>query len=180
MKGPSKRLDDVLDSLQLERTMYYSGALIGNDVNKLVKKENIKKLCHVFKPREVMLNNRQKQIFGSHETAQLLKTRFTKFSDFYQLYMQKRKLCRHEALKLCIRSYSYGNWMPVNFMEENLPRKLQMLTYGVPRKAVLLGTVDLEAEHCSESIHPFCNKWDGLHRSVQNNEEKLALIAKAQ
>ena len=52
-----KNLDDVLDSLQLERTVYHSGALIGNDVNKLVKKENIKKLCHVFEPKEVMLNN---------------------------------------------------------------------------------------------------------------------------
>ena len=55
-------MDDVLDSLQLERTVYHSGALIGNDVNKLVKKGNIEKLCHVFKSREVMLNNGQKQI----------------------------------------------------------------------------------------------------------------------
>ena len=160
--------------------MYHSGALIGNDVNKLVKKENIKKLCRVFKPREIILNNGQKQIFGSHETAQLLKTRFTKFSDCYQLYMQNRKLCRHEVLKLCIRSCSYGNWMPLNFKEKSLPRKLHMLTYEVPRKAVLLGNVGLEAEHCSESIHPFCNKCDRLYRTVQNNKEKLALIAKAQ
>ena len=62
-KALSKNLDDVLDSLKLERTVYHSGGLIGNDVNKLVKRENINKLCHVFKPREVMLNNGQKQIF---------------------------------------------------------------------------------------------------------------------
>ena len=55
-----------------------------------------------------------------------------------------------------------------------------MLTYEVPRKAIMSGTVGLEAEHCSEAIHPFCNKWDRFYRTVQNEKQKLALTAKAQ
>ena len=55
-----------------------------------------------------------------------------------------------------------------------------MLTHEVPRKALMSATVDLEAEHCSESIHPFCNKWDILYRTVQSGKQKLALIAKAE
>ena len=55
-----------------------------------------------------------------------------------------------------------------------------MLTYEVPRKALTANTVGLEAEHCSESIHPFCNKWSTLYRTVQNKKQKLPLIEKAQ
>ena len=54
-----------------------------------------------------------------------------------------------------------------------------MLTHEVPRKALMSATVGLEAERYSESILPFCNKWDKLY-TVQNDKQKLALIAKAQ
>ena len=74
----------------------------------------------------------------------------------------------------------YENWLPINFKEENLSRKFHMLTHEVPRKALMSATVGLEAEHCSESIHPFCNKWGRLYKTVQNDKQKLALIAKAQ
>ena len=50
-KGPFKaEFDRVTDSFKLEQTVYHSGALVGNDVNKLTKTANIKKLCNVFKP----------------------------------------------------------------------------------------------------------------------------------
>ena len=55
-----------------------------------------------------------------------------------------------------------------------------MLIHEVPRKELMSATVGLEAEHCSESIHPFCNKWDRLYKTVQNDKQNLALIAKAQ
>ena len=55
-----------------------------------------------------------------------------------------------------------------------------MLTYEVPRKALLCDTVGLEAEHCSEAIQPFCNKWNRLYRTVQNKKEKLLIIAKVE
>ena len=48
-KGPFKaEFDRVTDSFKLERAAYHSGALVGNDVNKLTKTVNIKKLCNVF------------------------------------------------------------------------------------------------------------------------------------
>ena len=78
--------------------------------------------------------------------------------------------------KLCFRACSYGNLLPVNVEEENLFSKFHMLTHEVPWKALMSATVRLEAEHC---IHPFCNKWDNLYRTVQNDKQKLALTAKA-
>ena len=180
-KEPFKtELDTVLDSFKLERTVYHSGALIGKDVDKLTKPENINKICNIFRPRSIVLADKTEQIFGSYQLAQLLKTRLTKFRYCYQLYMANRYLCRHEVLKLCVRAYSFGNWLPVNFTQESLSRKFHMLTYEVPRKALLCHTVGLEAEHCSEAIHPFCNKWNRLYRTVQNKKGKLVLIAKAQ
>ena len=84
-KGPFKaHFDQVLDSFILERTVYHSGALIRNNVNKLTKLENIKKLCNVFKPRKIVFSGGSKKTFGSHELPQLLRTRFSKFSDCYQ------------------------------------------------------------------------------------------------
>ena len=54
-----------------------------------------------------------------------------------------------------------------------------MLTYEVPRKDVLSSTVGLEAEHCSEAIHPFCNKWGRFYKTVQNEKQRLGLTAEA-
>ena len=165
----------------MERTVYHLGALVGNDIDKLTKSENIDKICNIFKQREIGLkDNGIKQTFGSHELVQIVKTRFTKFRDCYILYMANRYLCRHEVLKLCMRAYSYGNWFPSTFKTENLSRKFHMLMYEVPRKALTANTGGLEAEHCSESIHPFSNKWSRLYRTVQNKKQKLSLIAKAQ
>ena len=36
--------------MNLERQVYHSGAIVGNDVNKLTETANIKKLSNVFKP----------------------------------------------------------------------------------------------------------------------------------
>ena len=38
----------------------------------------------------------------------------------------------------------------------------------------------MEAEHCSESIHPFWNKWTRTYATIQEKELQLALVAKAQ
>ena len=161
--------------------MYHSGALVGNDIDKLTKSENIDKICNIFKTREiVMKDDGRKQTFGSHELVQIVKTRFTKFRDCYILYMANRYLCRHEVLKLCMRAYSCRKWLPLTFKTENLGRKFHMLTYEVPRKALKANTVGLEAEYCSESIHPFCNKWNTLYHTVQTKKQKLSLFAKAQ
>ena len=79
-KGPFKtKFDEISDSFKLERTVYHSGAFVGNDVNKLTKTENITKLCNIFKPMEIQLSNGTMKVFGSNKLAQLLRTRFIKF-----------------------------------------------------------------------------------------------------
>ena len=58
-----------------------------------------------------------------------LKTRLKKFAQCYKLFTANRELCPHEVHSLILRCHSYGNWLPVNFPNESLPRKFHMLTY---------------------------------------------------
>ena len=43
--------------MNLERQVYHSSAVVGNDVNKLTKTANIKNLSNVFKPAIIQLQN---------------------------------------------------------------------------------------------------------------------------
>ena len=38
----------------------------------------------------------------------------------------------------------------------------------------------MEAEQCSESIHPVVNKLDRIYETMQNTCDRLALVAKSQ
>jgi len=89
-------------------------------------------------------------------------------------------LCRHEVTFLAVRCASFGRWFPVNFPGTNLLRKFHVLTFHVPEKAISKGTVGMEAEHCSESIHPVVNKLDRIYATTQNTCDRLALVAKSQ
>jgi len=61
-----------------------------------------------------------------------------------------------------------------------LTSKIHVLTFHVPEKAISKGTVGMEAEHCSESIHPVVNKLDRIYATTQNTCDRLALVAKSQ
>ena len=47
-------------------------------------------------------------------------------------------------------------------------RKLHLLTYEVPGKALFQRSVGLEAEHCSESINLFVNQWQRVYCTLQD------------
>ena len=181
ISGPFReRLGKVLSKLNLKRQVYHSGALIGEDVHKLTRKSNVILLSQVFEPLALSLDSGDSQTFGSAAIKQKVYTRLSTFASCYELFMANRYLCRHEVIKLCARAYSFGNWLPVNFAQESLIRKFHMLTHEVPRKALLQRSVRLEAEHCSESIHPFVNRWQRVYCTLQDPKTRLSNIAKAQ
>ena len=181
MKGPFKtHLDLILDSMKLKRAVYHSGALIGNDVHKLTTAEQINSLMSVFKPKSINLLDGKTALFGDHNLAQKVYVRLAKFAACYKLFMADRVLCRHEVAVLAVRCFSFGNWLPVHFPEDSLGRKFHLLCYDLPLKAIRSGIVGMEAEHCSESIHPFWNKWTRTYATIQVKELQLALVAKAQ
>ena len=174
-----ERLGKVLSKLNLKRQVYHSGALIGEDVHKLTRKSNVILLSQVFEPLTLSLDSGDSQT-GSAAIKQKVHTRLSKFASCYELFMANRYLCRHEVIKLCARAYSFGNWLPVNFVQESLIRKFHLLTDEVPRKALLQRSVGSEAEHCSESIHPFVNRWQRVCCTLQDPKTCLSNIAKAQ
>ena len=59
-------------------------------------------------------------------------------------------------------------------------RKFHVLTYHIPEKARMRKTVGMEAEQCSESIHPIVNELQRKYNTVQNSKKRLELIAKSQ
>jgi len=63
-------------------------------------------------------------------------------------------LCPHEFAILGARCTNLGNCFPIYFPNANLLRKFNVLTFHVPEKAILMGTVGVEVKHCLESIHP--------------------------
>lgn len=181
LKGPfQKRLDCVLAEMNLKRQVYHKGALVGNDVAKILHSKKLQKIVKVFKPLQVSLQNGQKKVFSDNKTMNKVSTLLTKLSLCFQLYSPSTPLCRHEVAFLAVRCASFGRWFPVNFPNSNLLRKFHVLTFHVPEKAISKGTVGMEAEHCSESIHPVVNRLDRTYATVQNTCDRLALVAKSQ
>ena len=179
-RGPFKEaLDTVLDNMNLKRRAYHKGALVGADVDKILQKQNYTRIAAVFKPRAIETVSRQPRTFGSDNLQRKVFTLLHKLSQCYELYAPSRALCAHEIELLALRCYSFGNWMPVNFPEASLKRKLHVLTHHVPQKARDNGSVGMEAEHVAESIHPVCNRFERAAATIQNMEEKLLYIAKA-
>ena len=113
------------------------------------------------------LQNGGCQTFTSSNMMSKVSTLLTKLSLCYRLYSP-------------VRCASFGCWVPVNFTSISLLRKFHVLTYHVPEKAVKKGTVGMEAEHCSESIHPVVNKLERMYATTQNACDRLALVAKSQ
>ena len=107
-------------------------------------------------------------------------TLLTKLSLCFQLYSPSSPLCRHEVAFLAVRCASFGHWFPINFPNTNLLGKFHVLTFHVPEKAISKHTVGMEAEHCSESIHPVVNRLERTYATTQNTCDRLALAAKSQ
>ena len=177
-KGPLEtKFDNILDELSLKRQIYHKGALVGNDVAKILQPINIKQ---IFKPIEIKLKHGEKQVFSDHKLMSKISTMLTKLSQCFKLYSASATLCPHEIATLAARCASFGRWFPINFLKTNLVRKFHVLTFHVPEKAILMGTVGMEAVHCSESIHPVVNKLDRMYATTQNTCDRLAVVAKSQ
>lgn len=181
LRGPfQKRFDNTLEAMNLKRQVYHKGALVGNDVAKILHSNNIKKIVKVFKPLPVTLEHGGKEVFSDQKVMSKVSTLLTKLSLCFKLYSPSTPLCRHEVAFLAVRCASFGQWFPTNFPASNLLRKFHVLTYHVPEKAMKRGTVGMEGEHCSESIHPVVNKLDRMFATTQNTCDRLALVSKSQ
>jgi len=181
-KGPFKtKFDSTIDSLGLKRQIYHSGALIGKDIDTVFgNKNNICKISSVFKPVTLKIQGQETKEYGNHHTAQVINTLFSKFSSIYSLMGPSRSLCKHEVQFITLRCISYGNWFPCNCPEENLKRKFHILTFHVPEKAASEGSVGMEAEHVSESIHPVINQLKRRYANIHSLKIQLPLVCKSQ
>ena len=178
VKGPFQiRLDNKLQKMNLKRQVYHKGALVGNDVDKLFQSENIKFIVRVFRPIKVQLQNGNCAMFGDVQLMGKISTLLLKLSGCYKLYSRSSPLCKHEVNFLSIRCSSLGAWFPVNFPTTNLLRKFHVLTHHVPEKAIRQQSTGMEAEHCSESIHPIVNKLDRTYATIQNSCQRLTYMA---
>ena len=180
--GPfQRRFSETLDSLKLKRQVYHKGALVGNDVNKLIQTRNIQKIVQVFKPTNIVnMADGSPKIYSNNIIMSRVSTLLHKLRGCYNLYSVSRPLCKHEVCFLKVRCASLGCWFPTTFKSSSLIRKFHVLTYHVPEKAERRKTVGMEAEHCSESIHPIVNKLNRTYATTQNVCERLKLVSKSQ
>ena len=183
-RGPFKeRFDTFMNNLKLKRQIYHSGAMVGNDIDKIYSKENqenINKFSNMFTPILVKLLDGSKKYFSSFKLREKMGTLLRKYSQIYEFMSPGKPLCKHEVLLLSVRCVSMGHWFPINFPDQNLKRKFHLLTYHAPEKASKCFTVGMHAEHISESIHPVVNKLKTRYSSVTDIKMKLSLICKNQ
>ena len=184
IKGPFKtKFDNLMDSLNLKRQVYHSGALVANDIDRIYGnsgRKNLDKIADIFRPTTIQLLSGDNKDFGSHILRQKVFTLLFKFAQVYQLMMVSRVLCKHEVEILKLRCYSLGCWFPTSFPDETIKRKFHLLTYHVPEKASNSFTVGMFAENISESIHPIVNRLKRRYASVTNHAQQLSLICKDQ
>ena len=75
MKGPfQQNFDAILQEINLKRQMYHKGALVGNDVSKILQSDNIRKIVEVFKPIQVNLKHGEKKVFSEHKIMSKVST----------------------------------------------------------------------------------------------------------
>ena len=113
-------LCNAIDSMKLKWQVYHSGAIIGSNVDKFTKQENIKKLSGVFKPRSIKLLDGKIKVYSDTRKSVKMNTLLTKFQQCYVLYSKSRPLCKHEVAILSLRCASFGSWFPVNFPNESV------------------------------------------------------------
>ena len=133
LKGPFQRdLDGVLERMNLKRQVYHKGALVGNDVAKILHLENIGKIVNCFKPLRVNLQNGENKVVSDQRIMNKVSTLLTKLLQCFQLYSSSTPLCRHEVAFLAVQCVSFGQWFPINFGNTNLLRKFHVLNFHVP------------------------------------------------
>lgn len=89
LTGPfQKRFDNTLEAMNLKRQVYHKGALVGNDVAKILHSNNVKKIVKVFKPLPVTLEHGGKEVFSDQKVMSKVSTFLTKLSLCFKLYSQ--------------------------------------------------------------------------------------------
>ena len=174
------RFDNAVEKLKLKRQVYHHGALVGNDVKKLMEKSSIKVLSNCFKPILVTSPSGETYQFSTHALRQRLRHFHQKLSAALEYTMLERPLCKHEVTFLTWRVFSLGNYVPTNFEDFNISRKFHILTHHAPEKAIRRGTIGMESEQCIEAMHVLVNKSQRMYATMQDRNERLKLSIKSQ
>ena len=84
LKGLFQRnLDGVLERMNSKRQVYHKGALVGNDVAKILHPENIGKIVNCFKPLRVDLQNGENTVVSDQRIMNKVSTLLTKLSQCF-------------------------------------------------------------------------------------------------
>ena len=97
-----RKLDGVQERMNLKKQVYHKGALVGNDVAKILHPGNIGKIVNCFKPLEVKLQHGEHKVFSDQRSMNKESTLLTKLSQCFQLYSPSTPLCRHEVAFLAV------------------------------------------------------------------------------
>ena len=152
-----ERLNEVLDSIGVQRQAYHSQCFVGNHCKQILK--HTESLLEVL-PESEFRNN----YIGL----------FKRMRSIFQFF-QSRFLSDAEVQALKLRCWELGTWFPKKFPSQNISPKMHMLICHVPEFVEKWKTVGLLSEHGLESIHKDVNAIERIYCTVRDRKERMRL-----
>lgn len=172
-----------MDELQLQRQVYHSQALNGNDCSQVLHPEPIKKFTNLLRPREIVVVRRtffarfRHETFtvGSDAAADTLAELMSSFATCMADFARHEPLCEHliEGFPHKVERFAvaYARGFP---SREPTP-KAHVLLYHMAAQMGLLGGVGLLHEGIVEAAHVRDNEYRRRFVSVIDPCENLRL-----
>eukprot|EP00965_Chrysotila_dentata_P246193 6207009-Pleurochrysis_carterae.AAC.3 len=181
---------DTMNQWNFQRQAYHSGALVGNDCQKVLQPHVTAALTDLLRPRLVPCDpladaydeedaRTPYQILGSHARADAYASLLADFSILCSLFMRKAALCSHQiqlfSHKIALFAARYANMFP----GKKPPPKVHGMNYHMRTQMDRLGTTGMLSESAVESMHVIDNRMVARYASVKNMEEQLRCRARA-
>ncbi|XP_074658656.1 uncharacterized protein LOC141911568 [Tubulanus polymorphus] len=158
--GPvTKRLNEILAEIGIDRQAYYGGCIVGNHINKMLKNDdksnNPQKLCSVLSGH------------ADDDYTKFLEL-FERLSNLYALYTACRFLTADEKSlfrKLC---HDFGRFYTDAFPSFTITPKLHILIYHAPDFVDMWGSLGLFGEQGLEGKHASVNRDNRIYCTVRD------------
>eukprot|EP00965_Chrysotila_dentata_P260890 6214069-Pleurochrysis_carterae.AAC.5 len=181
---------DAMDKYNFQRQAYHSGALVGNDCEKVLQPEVAEALSSLLRPRLVAIAPTMDAyheggtgppyvIIGSNTRADAYAQLLADFGVLVSLFMRKAPLCSHE-IELFERTVTrYATLYADMFPYKEPPPKMHGLCYHMAQQMRRLGGTGFLSESVVEAMHVVDNRMVARYACVKNLEEQLRCRARA-
>ena len=174
----------LMDSFNLQRQAYHSGALVGNDVLRLLKPDAILAFTNLLMPRiacdleadesgHVHVNLSNVAGIGDAPLARKFYNIFSTFSALANLTTRSEPLCEHELNFFDVLSDDFAEQFAHLFPEKEMLPKGHVLLYHCIQQARWFGSLGMLHEGVVEALHVVDNRLVLRFGNVKNPEQNI-------